>query len=237
MKNQYVGDVNDYRKYGLIRALAGDNAFQVGVFWMLTADDSHNDGKFLDYLGQPKQWRHHDPFLFDSLHGIIHKYRQRAVSLVQELSILPGAVFMASPLHDDAESRGKIVLATFESFSGRELVFFDPDNGLEIQSKPIGHKNSNKYLYFSEVAQAFARGHSSVIYQHFPHIKRDLYINDRAKQLQKATGASTIFSFSTSFVCFFVVPQEEHVALFKERLEVVRSRWCKQFVLRTHHMS
>lgn len=236
MKNQYVGDINDYRKYGLIRALAGEDAFRVGVFWMLTANDSRNDGQFLDYLGQPKQWRQHDPVLFDNLHGIIHKHRQRTVSLVQELSILPGAAFAGSPLHDDAKSREKVLLAAFESFSGHELVFFDPDNGLEIRSKPLGRKNSNKYLYFSEVKQAFARGHSSIIYQHFPRINRDLYIAERTRQLWKATGTPTIFSFSTSFVCFFVVPQQEHIAFFNERLEVVRSRWGNQFVPRAHHV-
>ena len=48
MKNQYVGDVNDYRKYGLIRALIGDQDIKVGVCWMLTAPDGRTDGDFLN---------------------------------------------------------------------------------------------------------------------------------------------------------------------------------------------
>ena len=238
MKNQYVGDINDYKKYGLIRALVGNgaDAFRVGVFWMLTADDNRNDGQILDYLGQPNQWQGYDPPLFKKLHSIVNKHCQRTVSLVQSLDILPGAAFAAHLLPDDAKSREKIVLSAFDSFSGNEVVFFDPDNGLEVQSKPLGRKNSNKYVYFSEVTKAFARGHSLLIYQHFPRINRDQYIADRTSQLHKAAKTSTIFSFSTSFVCFFVVPQKEHVAYFSERLEMVRGRWGNQFVQRVHHV-
>ncbi len=70
MKNQYVGDINDYKKYGLIRALVGNgaDAFRVGILWMLTDNDNRNDGQILDYLGQPNQWRSYDPPLFDKLH-------------------------------------------------------------------------------------------------------------------------------------------------------------------------
>ncbi len=237
MKNQYVGDIHDYKKYGLIRALAGNGAeaFRVGVFWMLTADDNRNDGQILHYLGQPNQ-QCYDPPLFKKLHSILHMHRQRTVSLVQGLDILPGATFAPDPFPDDAESREKFVLSALDSFSGHEIVFFDPDNGLEVQSKPFGRKNSNKYLYFSEVTQAFARGHSLVIYQHFSRINRDRYIADRISQLREAAETATIFSFSTSRVCFFVVPQPEHVAFFNERLEVVRGRWGNQFVQRVHHV-
>ena len=39
-----------------------------------------------------------------------------------------------------------------------DLVFFDPDNGLET-TLPKGRKNSSKYLYLDEVA-AFYRAES-----------------------------------------------------------------------------
>ena len=238
MKNQYLGDINDYKKYGLIRALVGNgaDAFRVGVFWMLTDDDNRNDGQILDYLDQPKKWQSYDPPLFKKPHRIVHKGCQRTVSLVQSLDILPGPVFAPQLLPDDARSREKILLSAMDSFSEHEVVFFDSDNELEIQSKPLGCKNSNKYLYFSEVTKAFSRGHSLLIYQHFPRINRDLFIADRTRQLGKAAKTSTIFSFSTSYVCFFVVPQQEHVAYFSERLEVVRDRCGEQFVQWAYHV-
>ena len=36
MKHQYVGDINDYRKYALLRALSAGGANRIGVCWMLT---------------------------------------------------------------------------------------------------------------------------------------------------------------------------------------------------------
>jgi len=33
MKNQYIADINVYRKYGLIRAISDSGNIRVGVFW------------------------------------------------------------------------------------------------------------------------------------------------------------------------------------------------------------
>ena len=234
MKNQYVGDINDYKKYGLIRVLAGDgeHAFRVGVFWMLTEDDERNDGNILEYLNDPIRWQHYDLPLFTKLHSIIHTHRKRTVSLVQKLGILPNATFVDKLLSDDVKLRKNDFSSALDSFNGHEIIFFDPDNGLEIKSKPLGRKNSNKYLYFPEVMEAFDRGHSLVIYQHFPFITRDLYINDRIRQLREATNSSMVFSVSTSRVCFFIVSQPNHIQHFKNRLDVLRNRWGSQFVQR-----
>ncbi len=57
MKNQYFGDVNDYRKYGLLRALQGDGAGGLLVAWMLTPDDGSGDGGLRSYLAGPRRWR------------------------------------------------------------------------------------------------------------------------------------------------------------------------------------
>ena len=39
MKEQYVGDENDYRKYALLRALAA-TGLKLGVCWMLTPPEA-----------------------------------------------------------------------------------------------------------------------------------------------------------------------------------------------------
>lgn len=55
MKNQYFGDINDFRKYGILRALAGPPLSLV-VSWMLTPDDGSTDGEFISYLSEPRRW-------------------------------------------------------------------------------------------------------------------------------------------------------------------------------------
>ena len=44
MKNQYLGDIGDYGKYGLLRFLAS-KGIQIGVNWYLTKNDNSNDGR------------------------------------------------------------------------------------------------------------------------------------------------------------------------------------------------
>ena len=46
------------------------------------------------------------------------------------------------------------------------MVFFDPDNGLEIASKKLGHKGSGKYLFIDEFAQMARAERSVIVYQH-----------------------------------------------------------------------
>ena len=61
MQDQYVGDIGDFGKYGLLRYLTGmrdddasEDALRLGVAWYLFPDGGNNDGKFTDYLRNPK---------------------------------------------------------------------------------------------------------------------------------------------------------------------------------------
>lgn len=44
MKDQYFGDVNDYRNYGPLPALQSQGNGSLLVAWMLTLDDGGRDG-------------------------------------------------------------------------------------------------------------------------------------------------------------------------------------------------
>jgi len=50
MKNQYVGDINDYHKYGLLRSLKQATGLDILISWMLTSDDTSKDGGKTEYL-------------------------------------------------------------------------------------------------------------------------------------------------------------------------------------------
>jgi hypothetical protein len=51
MKNQYFGDINDYRKYGLLRAFLSTGIGGLLVARMLTPDDGGQGGRFGDRAG------------------------------------------------------------------------------------------------------------------------------------------------------------------------------------------
>ena len=67
MKDQYFGDISDYRKYGILRALRSKIQGTLLVAWMLTPDDGSPDGKFRSYLEDAATWKCYGPELFVSL--------------------------------------------------------------------------------------------------------------------------------------------------------------------------
>jgi hypothetical protein len=95
-------------------------------------------------------------------------------------------------------------------FIKTEIVFFDPDNGLEVKSKAWKVTASPKHLYWQELSQVWACGQSVIIYQHFPREQRDKYISRMKRKLEKETGCSTSFALRTSHVVFLIAPQECH---------------------------
>ena len=229
MKNQYVADINDFRKYGLIRALLSDGALSCGIFWLLTTDDMRNDGQFLEYLDKPERWKKYDAELFHKLHGMVHTHRARTVTRVQQDAILPNARYVDDFIPDNAAARTTLFQDVLSRLHGIDVVFFDPDNGLEIKSRPYGRMNSSKFLFFHEVKQSYQFGHSLLIYQHFPREERQGYMKKRVTQLKQVTDESAIFSFATSNVCFFLIAQAKHHETLKNGIELVRQRWGTQF--------
>ncbi len=109
--------------------------------------------------------------------------------------------------------------------NGVDLVFFDPDNGLEVESKPYGLKSSYKYLYWSEVQKTFEAGHSVLVYQHFRREKRDPFIERISDKIGKRLGDPEVHSFRTSNVVFFLTAQKRHSQFFAERCREIEGAW------------
>ncbi len=235
MKNQYVGDINDYRKYGLIRTLTGEGELTCGVCWMLTPDDGRTDGRFLSYLDKPETWRNFDPKTFDAMREIVHDHRRRDVSLVEDSGILPGAAFFAPVLDEDRKKRVKYFAEANTALRDAQLLFFDPDNGLEVPSVPVGRKRSQKYLYWADLRTFLSDNCSLLIYQHFPREERHAYIRRRAAEIAKPFSQVCVYSFQTDHVVFFLVIQASSMRqYFRCRVEKLERSWKSQFQVKCH---
>jgi len=176
MKNQYFGDINDYRKYGLLRILSGKGTTRTGVCWMLTLDDGRTDGRFVQYLEDPEKWRKYDPDLFDTLKRSLKTHPGRNVREAETADIIPSAMYFTDLLSDNRDGCRWYFDEMLDIFSGVDLVFFDPDNGIEVKSVRCGRKNASKYVYWDELSRVFKAGYSILVYQHFIREKRDLFI-------------------------------------------------------------
>ena len=104
MKDQYVGDVSDYVKYGFLRALNAARAGPLVVCWMLTPSDEGPDGGKVGYLGLPERYRGGDTELFDALGDLVRAGR-RSVEAVEQAELLPGASLLSPVVSDRADQR------------------------------------------------------------------------------------------------------------------------------------
>jgi hypothetical protein len=230
MKNQYFGDINDYRKYGLLRALRDAAPLQILVAWILTPDDGSTDGKFTTYLDDPINWRRHDPELFDGIKALMPNGALRSVHLIEGTNLLPGAVYHSAVVPDAAPNRNEWFQSLQLASSGSDFVFLDPDNGLEIKSRPFGRQKSSKFTYWREIEAIWKAGRSVLIYQHFIREKRPQFVQRMLASLHDRTPGSFVEAFSTANVVFLMALQPEHHKYHKLIVGSVQERWGNQIV-------
>jgi len=232
VKNQYVGDINDYRKYGLLRAMHDSTRLQVLVAWMLTPDDGSGEGNLTAYLDRPARWRHHDPALFDGIRSLMGSGGQRGVRLIEESGLLPGAKFHSRMVPDQATKRQAWFTSLRGPADGAELVFLDPDNGIEVPSQPFGRRRSSKYVYWREIEALWDAGSSLLIYQHFIRQNRPEFIGRMLVALRARTPSSAVEAFSTAHVVFLMAWQPRHLEYHPAVVARIRERWHGQIAHR-----
>ena len=228
MKNQYFGDINDYKKYGLLRNLANNGQYKIGVCWMLTADDGRSDGKFITYLNDPRRYRQYDPVLFDLLQKWVISENNRNVSVAENIGILPNAEYYSEFLTDSQSDRAAYFKEMKEKLSTCDLIFFDPDNGIETKSKIKGRQDSAKFIYWDELDATFQSGQSILIYQHFPREERTSFIHRIVNEIQVRLNPSKVYWLQTSQVVYFLAVQKKHSDYIVTRIKSLDEQWGSQ---------
>ena len=237
MKNQYFGDINDYKKYSLLRLLGGDGQIETVVCWALTEDDGGTDGKRIKYLEQPDTWQKYDPIVFNHLKQQVIVRGTRSVNVIERAEVIRNCRFYSDIIKDDLSLRDHYFKKFFRYARGAELVFFDPDNGLGVKSVPRGKKKSSKYIYWNEVETSYKSGHSILLYQHFPRKPRDSFIRGLVQQFKSLEGIPSVFSFCTMHVTFLLIPQPCHEKMFTENILKVSQNWGNLIRVRKHSVA
>ncbi len=173
MQDRYVGDAGDYAKYSLLKTLAGEgDPLSLGVLWYLFPNESHNgDGRHISYLQQPKM-AVRDPATHCAL-GVLVASNRRSISAVERMKILPaGTIFFGAPVtvaagpRERAAHRVSWFRAGLRKLGKADLVFLDPDNGIETPALDKKNPKAGKYVFWSEIEAIWAAGKSLVIYNH-----------------------------------------------------------------------
>jgi hypothetical protein len=225
MKDQYVGDLSDFEKYALLRALAAAADLPLAVCWMLTAPDDTGEGARIGYLTQPERYRMLDPYVFDHLAAIVAS-SERNVAAVERNHVLERAHFFTRPLEDHVGSRFVYFLEVWNSLEERSLVFFDPDIGLASAKMRKGRKRSSMYVFDDELFDCFRRGHSLVVFDHWKRVQRLPYLEHAFARLSRATGARRPFAlWGRERVVFFVLPQDADASTLEHAAREFARRW------------
>lgn len=231
MKQQYLADINDYRKFALLRRLLKDPKTTVGIVWMLTPADGRNDGQRTQYLKQPNNWRHYDPGLFDALIPIARDEGVRQLQLVEKSGIIPNAAFFDEHVPVSPSIRGSYMSEALSRFKKSTLIFFDPDNGLHVSSVATGAPASPKYVYRSEVLAAYERGHSVLIYQHFPREDHSQFRTRAMRELGRLCHRGEVWCFETADVAFLLVVHAQHRETIGNGARSATNGWDNTFMV------
>jgi len=167
VQNRYSGDVGDFGKFGLLRHLLNDSQYSLGINWYLFPDEGHNeDGKFTRYLLNP-DFELCDSGLHNKLKTVVSN--KRCVQALEKSNLFRCKTTYFSNTVDfytDFPSqtkknketrlslRKKWQANTIANLSNSNVLFIDPDNGLQIEScKSLNQKKSGKFAYFNEISK------------------------------------------------------------------------------------
>jgi hypothetical protein len=224
VKNQYFGDEKDYLTYGLLRTLARVSGLPIGVAWMLTPDAPDGNGELRAYLDHPAKWQAHDPALFEQLSQVVH--HGRSVALAGRFNLIPGACYFGEQVPRLTIDRSAYFQRLFTALQACPLLFLDPDNGLETRSVSRGQQRSPQHVYWDEIEEAFVRrGHSLLVFQHFPRRSREEYLEEQAQQFIRHLAAPEVTWFQTTQVAFFLIARPEHRLALQAAAEEVSTQW------------
>ena len=166
MQDQYVGDIGDYGKYGLLRNVTAVG-LRLAVNWYRVVPvhpGKQEDGKFISYLDQPERYRQYDPELFDCLAEIVHG-QKRSIEEIEASGVLKADFFSDALIR---AYRSQWHQAALRGTIGADVVFLDPDNGLETATMHQRRAAKEKHTTWQEVKDYYDRGQSVILYQHRP---------------------------------------------------------------------
>ena len=168
MQDNYIGDVGDYGKYGLLREICATN-LSLAVNWyrvVPTKAGKQEDGKYISYLSTPQLYREYDPAMFDALHQIVMRERDRRIERIEKANLFP-ANYFSVPLGAERKAWHGQALAQTQN---ARVVFLDPDNGLETAKMHQTDSATEKHVKWTELKDYYARGQNVILYQHRPQM-------------------------------------------------------------------
>ena len=183
MQDRYAGDIGDFGKFSFLKALE-TQGLKIGINWYLTeavdpAEQKRMDGRHcID-----SAYRVCDPVLFEVLTAISNNEEDRSVASLEEAGLLNTAVYFHERV-PGKEERAQWHERALQALAGADVLFLDPDNGLQVKSVGPGSRKSVKYVLDAELKADLKTGRLIVFYQHRPREKADVYFPKMQRRIR-----------------------------------------------------
>ncbi|MXZ46648.1 MAG: hypothetical protein F4Z08_06625 [Chloroflexi bacterium] len=242
MQDCYAGDIGDFGKYGLLRALCGDD-LRLGVLWYAFEGDrkqAPNDGKHTSYVhsGPDGHFAQCDPELFELMRTIICEGK-RSIGEIEKSGALPeDTLYFSDPLtfrdirpgEARALRRQAWMQNAQKAVAAASVVFVDPDNGIETASVARLTAKGPKYVYHDDIRALLDGNRSVIVYHHLGRQTHQAQIEGRLLELRaRLPQASSAFALRFrrgTARAYFVLPAERHAGLLRARaVELLSSPW------------
>ena len=145
MQLRYVGGIADFGKFALLRRLMKDRRLAVCCYLAGENDETKDRERQFDYLKHPDDFRHFAPELFDRLAEFDGGVADPLTEL-QTSKILENAVFLREEVPKLLSMRRPWADELVASVRGANLVFLDPDYGIE------GKRLTKRHVALAEIA-------------------------------------------------------------------------------------
>lgn len=185
MQDRYAGDIGDFGKFALLKALSAAG-FKVGVNWYWTCPqcfEKQDDGKY----HIPQKYFSCDRQLAEILSAISHlPTAQRTVCKLQNAGLVDAVWFSDQVPFQGARLQWHS--RAVSKLSICDIVFLDPDNGLLVKSVGKGSARSVKYVFPEEIADYIEQGISVVFYNHRQRKAESVYFSEITEKLYAQKG-------------------------------------------------
>ena len=234
MQDSYVGNIADFAKYGLLRALTGiepkGEPLSLGVVWYYNGPGKRGHDRMWAYLREPDKYQTCDEDLFKRLR-VFTNTEKRCIRKVMDLGILGDAAHFC----DDVSRgpRADWLDRALERTEESRIVFLDPDKGLAPPSQQ--GRNSPRHAYLHEVKPFVKRRQTAVMYQsYWRREKGDTRDHEMRRWREELPNELPLAAapriLGTAQCVFIVLPASEHVELIDGRLdEMVGTDWGRHF--------
>jgi hypothetical protein len=198
MQDKYVGDINDYYKFLFLDEILPNNT-KLGINWFYhkIEREDNNDGKksIPDYI--------EDKF------SIELKKIYKSIKSLEKCNFYGYKVKFYSEVLEPNFNRNNWFSNSRSKLNECDVIFCDPDNGIEVASYGVLNKIAHKFIYINEIEKYYEDSKNIIIYQHLSRMKFEKFCEEKVLNIINNTKIKSeeieIFYNEKKSVIFIVI--------------------------------